>query len=75
MTEENQNVNIAAGESYVDDCLLPECPEAMRGYFDYEAFERDCRISDGRGHVIASYDGEENEVKLGETWFYIYRMN
>lgn len=30
---------------------------------------------DGRGHFLSSYDGEEHEVKVGKTTYYIYRTN
>lgn len=29
--------------------------------------------ADGRGHFLSSYDGEENEQRAGDEWFYIYR--
>jgi hypothetical protein len=59
--------------SYVDDCL--EIPEKIRPYFDEDRWIQDCRISDGRGHVIGSYDGAENEQRIGDIWYYIYRTN
>jgi len=31
--------------------------------------------ADGRGHFIAHYDNDENEVSVGDTTFYIYRVN
>lgn len=31
--------------------------------------------ADGRGHFLSSYDGEEREVKVGETYLYFYRVN
>jgi hypothetical protein len=31
--------------------------------------------ADGRGHFLAGYDGNEDEEKIGETYFYIYRTN
>lgn len=57
-------------EQYIDDCVLFELPEQYRNYFDRESFKYDCRF-DGRGHSLASYDGNENE----EGEFYIYRVN
>lgn len=33
----------AASELF-DECYLPEVPEAVRNYIDYEAFARDCRL-------------------------------
>ena len=34
-----------------------------------------CQEVDGRGHIIASYDGIENEVEIEDTTYYIYRLN
>jgi hypothetical protein len=31
--------------------------------------------SDGRGHFLSSYDGEEREVVVGKTYLYFYRIN
>ena len=61
-------------ESYIDECILPELPERYRFYFDNEAFKKDARM-DGRGHNLASYDGNEEEVKVDETYYFIYRTN
>ena len=33
-----------------------------------------CQEVDGRGHIIASYDGIENEVEINNTTYYIYRL-
>ncbi len=30
---------------------------------------------DGRGHFLSSYDGYEHEVKVNDTYYYIYRVN
>jgi hypothetical protein len=60
--------------SYIDDCILPEVPEAFRNYFDEEAWKRDAKF-DGRGHSLSPYDGNEHEVKIDGEWFYIYRVN
>jgi hypothetical protein len=65
-------------DSYIDDCILPELPELpenLRYYFDYESFKRDVQISDGRGPSLASYDGEEHGKQVGDTWYFIYRTN
>jgi hypothetical protein len=62
-------------ESYIDDCILHEIPKAYRPYFDADSFIRDVELSDGRGHTLASYDGEENEEKVDGEWFYIYRVS
>lgn len=43
--------------------------------FDIEAIAEYCRDNDGRGHSLASYDGEENEITIEDEVFYIYRTN
>ena len=30
---------------------------------------------DGRSHFLSGYDGEEHEVKVNDTYYYIYRVN
>ena len=60
---------------YIDDCILPELPEAYRSYFDSESWKRDAKISDGRGHALSSYDAKEYEEKADGVWYYIYRVN
>ena len=35
----------------------------------------DAISSDGRGYFLNTYDGEENEVTVGETLYFIYRVN
>jgi len=67
-------------ESYVDDCILHEIPEHYRSYFDADRWVLDALDSDGRGHVISSYDGNEEESYCVDehgckTWVYIYRVN
>ena len=54
---------------------------------DFDAFVEDAVACDGRGHFLARYDHEENEVcylsverdgmcyKTKETYYYIYRVN
>ena len=61
-------------ESYISECLLPELPEVAQHYFDCEAWKRDARM-DGRGHYLSGYDGEEHEVTLNGTTYYVYRTN
>ena len=34
-----------------------------------------CQEVDGRGHIIAGYDGEENEIEIDDMTYYIYRIN
>ena len=61
-------------DQYIDDCIIPELPEFAARYFDVEAWKRDAQY-DGRGHSLSGYDGEENEIQVDGTWFYIYRTN
>ncbi len=42
---------------------------------DFDAFVKDAIASDGRGHFLSFYDGEENEVKVDGKYLYIYRAN
>ena len=63
-------------ESYIDECVLPKIPEAYRCYFDWDAYKRDVRISDGRGPSLAGYDSEERQVFTGDgDYFLVYRTN
>lgn len=42
---------------------------------DKDHFVEDAILSDGRGHFLSSYDGEENEVEIGGEYYFIYRTN
>lgn len=61
-------------EDYIDDLILPEIPEHYRNYFDRERWKDDARY-DGRGHVLALYDGCEEEIEIEDETYYIYRVN
>lgn len=60
--------------NYIDECVLPKIPEAYRYYFDKDNFVDDCTM-DGRGHSLASYDGEEHCHTFNDCDYYIYRIN
>ena len=60
-------------DNYIDECVMPEIPEYLRGYFNDEAWKRDARM-DGRGHIISSYDDAEYEETVEGTTYYIYRV-
>jgi hypothetical protein len=64
----------ASVESYVDDCVLAEIPEAYRNYFDVERFTRDVELGDGRGPRLAGYDGAEECETIDGTDYFIYRI-
>lgn len=61
-------------DSYIEDCILPELPEAYRNYFDENSWKSDAKM-DGRGHSLATYDGHECEEHVNGTYYYIYRIN
>jgi len=61
-------------ENYIEECILPELPEAYRLYFDNEAWKSDAK-QDGRGHSLGRYNGEEHEKTVSGTTYYIYRQN
>ena len=60
-------------ENYIEDCVLPEVPEWIVPYFDEEAWKRDARM-DGRGHILAGYDGAEEEAQVAGTYYSVFRM-
>jgi hypothetical protein len=66
-------------EQYIDKCILYNLPEQYRNYFDRDAWKSDALKSDahqdGRGHSLASYDGEEHEETVNGKTFYIYHLN
>jgi hypothetical protein len=62
-------------ESYIDDCLLEGVDGPLAQYFDRSAWKRDALLSDGYGHTLSSYDGEEQEQQIDGTWYFIYRVN
>lgn len=72
---ERESVANEALDSYIDDAILPEIPEAYRNYFDADSWKRDALMSDGYGHTIARYDSEERETKVDGVWYFVYRVN
>ena len=61
-------------DSYIDECILDQLPEAYRNYFDSESWKHDAK-NDGRGHSLSTYDGREYEEDVNGTTYYIYRKN
>ena len=59
---------------YIDECILPELPDAYLYHFDDEKWKKDAR-HDGRGHSLNHYDGSEEEQEINGTVYYIYRTN
>lgn len=42
---------------------------------DFDHFVDDAVLSDGRGHFLSSYDGNEHEVNINGNYYYIYRTH
>jgi len=61
-------------DNYIDECIMPSLPKDLQFYFDDEKWKKDARM-DGRGHCLASYDGEEHEIEVDNETFYFYRVN
>lgn len=72
--EEADEIEDEKLDDYLEECIYPELPENLRFYFDDDAWKRDARM-DGRGHIISTYDGDENYVYVNGTAYYIYRTN
>ena len=49
--------------------------DRMDEFIDRDEFIEEVINTDGRGHTISSYDGEEDEVEYDGEWYYIYRTN
>ena len=47
----------------------------LRMIKDKDDFVYDAMQSDGRGHFISSYSGEEYENRINNKYYYCYRMN
>ncbi len=59
--------------------LQPQCEganEAITGIIrNMKKFIADAVSADGRGHFLNHYNGSEDDVKLGNKRYYIYRLN
>lgn len=42
---------------------------------DEESLIDDIILNDGRGSIISSYDGQENEAYINNKWYFIYKIN
>ena len=70
---ERETAASEALDSYIDDCL--EIPAAIEPYFDRDKWKRDALLSDGYGHTLSGYDGDEHEEQVNGSWYFIYRQN
>lgn len=65
-------------ESYLEDHILPQIPEHLQCYFDYDAWKRDVGCSGEEDAMIAPHDGNVHEVytpELEERWHYVVRVS
>ena len=62
---------------YIDNFGIKEFSNIVeeKNLIDIEKVIEFCQEVDGRGHTIASYNGEENEETINNTTYYIYRIN
>ena len=61
------------GYNYFDDIILSEVPEFIHRYIDQDSWVEDY-LQDGRGNIIARYDGVEDTQEINNTTYYIYRQ-
>jgi antirestriction protein len=61
-------------EEYIDECVIGDIPESLRGYFDYEAYIDDWENDDGYS-VMASYDGYIDDIDILGDQYYVFRIN
>ena len=59
--------------NYLNDIVLLELPSQYRNYFDEEEWIRDY-LTEGRGTILATHDGEENYETINNTTYYIYKQ-
>ena len=78
--EDNWDWSDEAKDNYVNGRMEDVRDEPLQWLRDYgwdnpDSMERYILDSDGRGHGLASYDSNENEVMFDDEWYYIYRIN
>ena len=49
--------------------------DRISDFINEDDFIEEVIISDGRGHTLSSYDGEEGEITFQNEWYYVYRTN
>ena len=58
-------------ETYAEDARS-EIPNHLQAYFDEDKYIEDL-LDNGRGELLASYDGAEREQEVNGTTYYIYK--
>lgn len=79
-TEEAKNDYVEERKSEVRDDPMSflrdwGMEDRVSDFIDEDSFVEDVVSSDGRGHTLSSYDGDENEIVYQDEWYYIYRTN
>jgi hypothetical protein len=79
-TEEAKNDYVEERKSEVRDDPMSflrdwGMEDRVSDFIDEDSFVEDVVSSDGRGHTLSSYDGDENEIVYQDDWYYIYRTN
>ena len=77
------NPSFLASHSKADEevfkCLAEKCESSNDAVLslidDFDHFVDDAISSDGRGHFLSNYDGNEYEEDINNTTYYIYRTN
>jgi hypothetical protein len=72
--EEADDTFVALLDDYIESEILPQIPQHLHYYFDDNSFTNDHKTW-GRGNHIATYDGDELEVSVNNTQYYVYRLN
>jgi hypothetical protein len=57
-------------DEFIDDVILREIPKMYQRYFDSDKWKDDVKY-DGRGNILATYDGQEHGLSNG---YYAYRV-
>lgn len=75
MSLEEMNEFIKSLEVMQQQC--ESCNGALRALIEpnLDRLICDAISSDGRGHFLNTYDGEEQEILFQGVWYYIYRIN
>ena len=70
----SDNAIKALGKAQAELC--EDANDLVKGVIkNLNRFVQDAISSDGRGHFLSGYDGEENEEQVNGKTFYIYRTN
>jgi len=65
-------------DSEIFELLADKCESSNEAILsmikDQDEFVKDAISSDGRGHFISCYDGNEHEINVDNEYFYIYQI-